>query len=1137
MSHWQKIRDAANDLRREICAATDSDVSSLCRAQDLLDRAEDHLDLVFVPEHPNSANLRRALAVLEDDCIYFNNELKRWYKAFCIAHEIGHHLLHHKSVHCTQDEIEIFENEDSAIGKIAGYGAGERREREANLFALEFLLPTAPLRNAFLEEKLTAREIAEKTGMPEKIVAGQLARALLVPLTEKSAAENSGKTFDVDESQRRAAETVKCPMLVAAGPGTGKTQTLTSRIRYLLESSIEPKRILALTFSNRAAEEMRERIARINEQAAAQMNVMTFHAFGLDILRRYYVEAGLESHSPLLDKIDALLHLENNLNVLRLVHYEALHEPTSNLPAILGAISRAKDELCSPAEYKILGGAMLMRAEEEQDEELKTKAEKVLETARIYEFYQGYLDSEKMLDFGDLIYRAVRLLRENPAVKAEVCAQFDAVLVDEFQDVNRACGHLLKEIAGCGETLWAVGDLRQSIYRWRGASPANINLFGTDFPNAETLSLETNYRSHKEIVELFSHFAQGMKAAGAGFFHQWTAQRGEGESEGKRAIKFEICDDLEIEAARIAESVALYHDQGLEFKNCAVICRTHSQLNKIAAVLSRKGIPIFHLGEIFERDEVRDLLALLDLKFSIDGHSLIRVAALSEYRIPIADARKIISWQTENTQTFTEALADERLTADLSAEGRTGALKLAKHLSAHPKEVSAWGFLSKYIFTESEFLKPLFTSDDINNQSRRLAVYQFLRFAQSSEARFEAEEFPIPAFLAYVKKLAVFNEDKNYAQMPVEAENLDAVRLLTVHSAKGLEFPVVFLPYLGAGKFPGGGRGATCPNPDGMIEGETDFRDEEEECLFFVAMSRARDHLHLSRSKKYGDSTSNESKFLTFLKEFLPEATVINAVDNTVEEELLEENDSRRVFYAAELDRYLECPRKFFYASVLGLKGAGEKSIFLKFHSCVYDTLRSIAAIRQMETIELSEEVALARLDEFWQKENIDAHAYAPIYRQKAEDIIRRMCAKIDLTNAERMKPGFEVKLSNGAVRIEADSLEMLENGNEKTALFRKYRTGKSQKKIDPKNAEVLTAIAARENYPDAKPVLMRVNLGDDSIQEVKITEQLIKNRVKKYEKVIDDINKRLFEASPREADKCPHCAYFFICPSGDLKT
>ncbi len=1137
MSHWQKIRDLAGILRGEICAVNALGENPLYGVQDFLELTAEYLELDLIPEHPDSNNLSKALAVLEEDCVYYNNHLKKWYRTFCIAHEIGHHRLHHESVHCTQDEIEIFENEDSAIGKIVGYGAGERREREANLFALELLLPSAALKTAFLEEKLTAREIAEKTGMPEKIIAGQLARALLVPLTEKTEKENSRKIGELDESQRRAAETDKCPMLVAAGPGTGKTQTLTSRIAHLLERGAEPKRILALTFSNRAAEEMRARVTRISERAAAQMNVMTFHAFGLDILRRYYIEAGLEPHSLLLDKIDALLYLENNLHILRLNHYESLYEPTSDLGAILGAISRAKDEFCSPAEYQALGEAMLACSEENQDEELKIKAEKVLETARVYELYQAYLDSEKMLDFGDLIYRAVRLLRENAAVKREVCAQFDAVLVDEFQDVNRACGFLLKEIAGCGESLWAVGDLRQSIYRWRGASPANINLFGTDFPNAETLSLEMNYRSREEIVGLFSRFAIGMKAAGADFFHEWTAQRGASATEGKRAVKFEICDDLDVEASRIAENVAFYHGQGFNYKDCAVICRTHSQLNKIAVVLSRKGIPIFHLGEIFERDEVRDLLALLDLKFSKDGHSLIRVAAFPEYKIPLADARRIIDWHKANKQTFAEILADERLAAALSDQGKTGAMLLAKHLAAYPPEISAWGFLSKYIFSESEFLKPLFTSDDVNNQSRRLAIYQFLRFAQSSEARFESEELPTPAFLSYVKKLAVFNEDKNYAQMPAEAENLDAVRILTVHSAKGLEFPVVFLPYLGAGKFPGGGRGQTCPNPVGMIPGETDFREEEEECLFFVAMSRARDFLHLSRSKKYGDSSSNESKFLTFLKEFLPAAAEINADEAPSEKMSGGETDSRRAFYAAELDRYLECPRKFFYTSVLGLKGTSEKSIFLKFHSCVYDTLRSIQTISQMETIELSEETALERLDQFCQKENIDAHPYAPIYRQKAEEIILRMCAKKESPTAETMKPGFEIKLSNGAVKIEADSLEILETGSEKTAVFRKYRTGKRQKKIDPKNTEVMTVIAARKNFPDAKHVLKRINLGDDTIQEVTVTEQLIKNRVKKYEKAIDDINKRLFEASPKESGDCPHCAYFFVCPSGDLKT
>lgn len=1137
MSHWQKIRDLANSLRREICATNSFGDNEIYPAQDFLELAAEYLELELIPEHPDSVNLSKALAVLEDDCVYYNNHLKKWYRAFCIAHEIGHHWLHHESVHCTQNEIEIFETEDSAIGKVVGYGAGERREREANLFALELLLPCEALKQAFLEKKLTAREIAEKTEMPEKVVAGQIARAILVPFIEKGEEQSSRQTRVLDESQRRAAETEKCPTLVAAGPGTGKTQTLTSRVAYLMENGVEPKRILALTFSNRAAEEMRERIARINEQAAAQIHVMTFHAFGLDILRRFYAEADLEPHSPLLDKIDALLYLENNLNLLRLEHYEALHEPTQNLSAILGAISRAKDELCSPEEYKNLGEKMLADAVEKDDEELKTKAEKVLETAGVYEFYQEYLIERKMLDFGDLIRRAVLLLRENEAVKREVCAKYDHVLVDEFQDVNRACGFLLQEIAGCGENLWAVGDLRQSIYRWRGASPANINLFGTDFPNAETVSLETNYRSRGEIVGLFSHFAEGMKAAGTDFFHSWTAQRGLAEAENRTAVNFSICDSLETEAVSIAEGIVQYHEQGFGYKDCAVICRAHSQLNKIAAILSAKGVPVFHLGEIFERDEVRDLLALLDLKSSPDGHSLIRVAAFPEYRIPLADARKIINRQKENQKTFEEILAEENLTADLSEPGKSGAERLAKHLAAYQPETSAWEFLSRYVFSDSEFLQSLFAADDVNNQSRRLAIYQFLRFAQSTEERFQTEAAPITAFLSYVKKLAHFNEDKNYAQMPAEAENLDAVRLLTVHSAKGLEFPVVFLPYLGAGKFPGGGRGKTCPNPDGMIAGETDFRDEEEECLFFVAMSRARDFLHLSRAKRYGDSTSNESKFLTVLKMFLPVPDEVNDIETIVEENLVEEAGARRIFYASELDRYLECPRRFFYTHVLGLKGAGEKSVFLKFHSCVHDTLRSIQTIKRMETIEFSEEVALERLEHFWQDAKIDAHPYAPIYRAKAEEIIRRMCGKIEGSAAETMKPSFEIKLSNGAVKLEADSLEIIETGGEKIAVFRKYRTGKEQKKPDVKNTDVMTAIAARENFPDAKPVLKRINLGDDTIQEVVVTEQLIKNRRKKYEKAIDDINKQSFEAAPDKPEDCPQCAYFFVCPSGDAKT
>lgn len=1141
MSHWQKIRDTANSLRREICSAANLSAYKLTSANDFVTVAAEYLELDLIPEHPESNNLQKALAVLEDDCLYFNNHLKKWYRAFCIAHEIGHHVLHHQSVHCSAEEISDLDGETdmtSAMEKIVGYGAGMRREREANLFALEFLLPCDLLKKLYLEEHLNARQLGAQVEMPPEVVASQLARALLVPSGERAIAAEESVRRELDESQKRAAETVNCPTLVYAGPGTGKTQTLTHRIAHLIEQGVEPKRILALTFSNKAAEEMRHRIGVINEEAAAQIQMMTFHAYGLDILRTFYKEANLENNSNLLDKIDALLHLETNLHRLKLEHYQNLHEPTQNLAAILGAISRAKDELCSPAEYHRLAEQMSAKARDAGDDEAITKAEKVLETACVYEYYEKFLTDEKLLDFGDLVYRAVKLLQENAQVKREVRARYDAILVDEFQDVNRACGVLLREIAGDGETLWTVGDLRQSIYRWRGASPANINLFGVDYPDAETVSLETNYRSRTEIVETFARFAGKMQTGSEEIFGEWKAHRGAAQNDEKTAVKFIIADSLDAEGAFIAERIEhLRENENLRYKDCAIICRTHSQLNKFAKILTAKNIPVFYLGELFERSEVRDLLALLDLKVSGKSHSLIRVARFPEYKIPLADSRRIIQAQKENDHTFAKVFRDAEFTETLSPNGKIGAEKLLKHLNSSESEVSAWSFLAHYLFGESAYLKTLFAEEDVNNQSKRLAVYQLLRLAQSLEEKFaDGEKSPIAELLIYVKKLAHFNEDKNYAQISTEAENLDAVRLLTVHSAKGLEFPAVFLPYLGKGKIPSNRKPQICPNPDEMIAGDADFHDAEEECLFFVASSRARDFLHLSRADGY---SKNHSRFLEMLEGILPSPETICGSGENVAISISETTDEtvRREFYAAELDRYLRCGRDYYYANILGLKSAGEQSIYVKFHGCVYDTLRSLKTMRQMESVELNETTALARLDEFWRDAEIDAHAYAPIYRARAEEIVRRICRRLEnsahLSLNEIARPTYELKLNNGTVKIQLDAFEIIETNGEKTAVIRKYKTGKSPKKPATDDADVLMKSAVQNHFPAAETTLHKIFLSDDTVQEINITTKVTENRLKKYEEAIDGINRRIFEPLPSD-NNCPHCPHFFICPSGD---
>jgi superfamily I DNA/RNA helicase len=1136
MSHWQKIREEASRLRQEVYTSFDLNSGILTNPENLIDSALEYLELEFSPEHPDSANLYKSLAVLEDDVIYFNNHLPRWFKNYCIAHEIGHFVLHNISTHCAADDLEDFSSDDetpSAAKQVKGYGARERREREANLFALEFLLPCDVLRQSFLTENLNAEAISKIVGLPSDMVAGQLARALLTPL-QPPKEEREVRDFDLDDSQRAAAETDRCPVLIAAGPGTGKTQTLIKRILFLLEKGTSPHKILALTFSNRATEEMRERIAAVRPNEAKQMKIMTFHSFGLDILRRFYEEASLDNDSELLDKIDALLFLEKNLVSINLEHYQSLHEPTQNLPAILAAISRAKDELVTPAQYLALAEKMAADAENDEDSE---KAAKAIETALVYEFYQNHLTRHKLLDFGDLIFRAVKLLQQNESIRQSLQNEFDAVLVDEFQDVNRACGVLLKEVVGDGTGLWAVGDLRQSIYRWRGASPANIRLFAQDFPNAETLSLENNYRSKSAIINTFSVFAGQMKAASEDVFCNWRASREEGAEE-HFPVSVDLSDSLATEAETLANNILSYRENGIAYKEQAVICRTHNQLNSFAETLSRRGIPIFYLGELFEREEIRDLLALLDLRHSKHGHALVRIGHFPEYNLPLEDIQLILGFIREQEISFLEILENSEIAVKLSSDGQIAWEKIKNHLLKLKDDFSAWKFLSEYLFNQSQYLRFLISDEDIQSEQKLLAIYQFLNFTGNLEKRFASfGSEQIPEFLRYVKKLAWFGEDKNFSQIPSVAENLDAVRLLTVHSAKGLEFRAVYLPYLGAGKIPSNRKGQICPAPQGMLASSEDFHDEEEECLFFVAMSRARDHLHLSRSLVYGSGNSKESKFLTVLAEHLPVARSFASTDDSQIKQIenLVESYANQIYYSADLDRYLRCPRDYYYTNLLGLKGKGDVSVYLKFHSCVYDTIYSLQTIRKLENIEVTEQTALSRLQEFWQAANLDDHAYSPIYKKKAEEIVRVMCDKITQSTNEILRKSYEIQLENGTIRVRPDAVEIFEEGGEKRVVVRRYRTGKSPKEAKIDNVDALMLEAVQQKYPEAKSTVQKIFLTDNISQDVPVSKKVLGNRLKKYQNAINGIGSNQFPADPSE-DNCPHCSHFFVCPSGEHK-
>ncbi len=379
----------------------------------------------------------RATFIPADGLILHENAGTPFEQAFLISHEIGHIDLGDDPDSAPAREIDPARSaEPSPVGidRVVDYGRRQRREVQMDLFAREFLLPRAVARKLHIEDGLTASAIAERLGAPFKVVAQQLLDALLLPPIASSDDEVRSEQ-PLNPLQKAAAEHSGGAFLLEAGPGTGKTQTLTARVHWLLSQGVDPRRILLLTFSNKAAGEMAERIGRQHQEAAAAMWIGTFHAFGLDLIRRFHAELGLPRDPRMMDRTEAVELLEHEFPRLRLEHYRNLYDPTQVIADMLAAISRAKDEVADETRYAELANAMLQNAATPEEHEAAVKAQEV---AQVYAVYEALKRQAHCIDFGDLVSMPVRLLEGDAAIRAHLQDQYDHVLVDEYQDVNRS---------------------------------------------------------------------------------------------------------------------------------------------------------------------------------------------------------------------------------------------------------------------------------------------------------------------------------------------------------------------------------------------------------------------------------------------------------------------------------------------------------------------------------------------------------------------------------------------------------------------------------------------------------------------------------------------------------------------------
>ncbi len=631
------------------------------------------------------------------------------------------------------------------------------------------------------------------------------------------------------------------PLLVLAGAGSGKTRVLTFRIASLIrDRGIAPSAILGVTFTNKAAGEMRERLTGLlGPKVARALWIGTFHATCSRILRISGTAAGVDPRFVIYDGDDQRTLMRETLRALDL---DDRRFPPA---AVLAEIGRAKNELVDHVAYAA-------RAE--------TARESML--AQIFAAYQRRLDDSRALDFDDLLLRTVQLFQASPAVLAQYQDRFRHILVDEYQDTNHAQYTLVGLLAHRHRNLCVVGDDDQAIYRWRGADVRNILEFERDYPEARVVALEQNYRSTQRILAV----------AGAVIHHNphrhpktlWTAN-----PEGAPVTLYEAFDGYE-EARYAGEQIRAHQAAGGRFGEVAVLYRTHAQSRQFEEMFLRLGIPYQIVGGVrfYERAEIRDLLAYLRLAFNpADEAGLRRVVNVPRRGIGDTTLKRLDAHARESGTTLWEAVrgaARNGTTPGIGGAIRAGLTEfvdLVEDLGAFAADHSARDVLLRAL--DRTGYRRMLEAEGTDEAYARLENLEELG-AVAQEVEALAGDETGGTLEAFLQHLALQTEVDAFEERP------DRVTLMTLHSAKGLEFPVVILAGLEEGLFP----------HMRALEEEVDLAEERRLC--YVGMTRARHRLLLTYARQrtsYG--TARPSLPSRFLAEIPPDALVRAATPRT----------------------------------------------------------------------------------------------------------------------------------------------------------------------------------------------------------------------------------------------------------------
>jgi len=990
-------------------------------------------------------------------------------------------------------------------------------------------------------------------------------------------------------AQKKAITFGNGPLLIVAGAGTGKTMVITERIAHLiLDKNVKTDAILALTFTDKAAGEMQERVDKLLPLGYVDLWISTFHSFCQKILEQHALDIGLSNDFKLLNQTSAWLLVRQNLDKFDLDYYKPLGNPTKFIHALLTHFSRCKDEEIYPEDYLAYAEKLELDLDTKQgDEGLVDEVRRLKEIANAYHVYQQLLLDNNAFDFGDLINYTLRLFKQRKNILQKYQKQFEYILVDEFQDTNFAQYNLVKLLAGDKANLTVVADDDQSIYKFRGASVSNILQFKKDYPKAQNIVLTENYRSCQNILDLSYNFIQLNNP------NRLEAQKGskikkqlQASTKCKAQIEHLHFKTLDNEVRGVISKIVELKkkDKEATWADFAILVRANDSATSFINFLRKTNLPyqFVALRGLYNKPIILDILNYFKLLDDYhESPAVFRILRSPIVNLSDEEIAKITYFASKKTMSLYEALKSAAAIAGLSAEAISQInhlLSLLQKHSALTREKTAGEILLTFM-TDSKYLEKLVQADEAIAKQNAEYLNQLLdRIKDFEEAASD------PSLQNFLAELDLELESGESGPLKFDIElGPEVIKIMTVHSAKGLEFKYVFIPNLVDQRFPTNKRGEPIEIPEPLVKDilpEGDFHLQEERRLFYVAMTRAKQGLFFTSADDYGGARAKKiSQFLAELaqtnKSFkldnkvkkLATSAKATAAGEGLKVESFEAEEKRgklpyvlpSQFSYSQIAAFTNCPYQYKLAHIfkIPVKGKGVFSYGKSMHNTLQQFFVLALSRVKNEQVDLfgvkqpgknQKKIGeLVSFEEFkkifeqsWLDEWFESKENSANYRKRGLDFIKLFYEENkdkELTTLA-LEKGFNFKMSSGksreiySFRGFIDRIDILPD---KTAELIDYKTGKPKEKLtfEEKEQLLLYQYAGQKipditvNHPISK--LTFYYLDNNTQLSFLGNEKDLSKLEERFMTTIDEIRASKFGAAP-EVHKCSSCDFRNIC-------